>query len=94
MNKVVVALGMIIVFISIFSALSILGTMMSKFNECKTSIFSSDEKCDLVAMGKSLMSGVWIISLLSLVSTFSVYVLAKVSSSGKKKEYYSSTWGP
>jgi hypothetical protein len=89
MNKAVVVMGMIIVFIAVFSSLSIVNTIVSKFMECKVSMFSmTSVKCDMVDIGKTMMSGIWIVSLLSIVSTFAVFILAKVSSMGSGKKYY------
>jgi len=91
MNIAVITIGIIVVFISVFTALGTLGSMAAKYNECRDHMFSETEQCSLTAFGKNLSTGIIIVSIASIIAVATAYIA--LGAGRQKRQYQYSRFG-
>ncbi len=90
MNMIILAIGISIVFIAVFSSLSILNTLFSKFEQCKEHMFSEAPECNMTDLGKTFSSGIMLVGFLSITSAGAAYILFRVASKTGNQQSYQS----
>jgi hypothetical protein len=90
MNSIIIVVVISIVFIAVFSSLSVLGTLASKYEQCKEHMFSETPQCNMTDLGKALSSGIMLVGLMAITSVGAAYVLLKVASRMGKQQPYQS----
>ncbi len=80
MNMIILAIGISILFIAVFSSLSILDTLISKYEQCKEHMFSEMmPECDMTDLGVTFSSGIMLAGFLSITSAGAAYILLRTA---------------
>ncbi len=87
MNAIILAMGISIVFIAVFSSLSVLGTLASKYEQCKEHMFSETPQCNMTDLGKAFSSGIMLASLTAITSVGAAYILLKIASRTGRQQF-------
>ena len=83
--------GMAVIFIATFTALGMLNSMASQYQECREHLFSQEAQCNLADLGQTILSGVVFIAVLALVAATAAYITLGFLG-GKKPQYYGSSY--
>ncbi|MBM3304307.1 MAG: hypothetical protein FJY76_04350 [Candidatus Aenigmarchaeota archaeon] len=92
MNKIILAIGISIIFIAVFSSLSVLGVMVSKYEQCREHMFSETPQCNLVEFGQAFSSGTMLIGFMSVTSVGAAYILINVAGRRDGQRFYQSNF--
>jgi hypothetical protein len=74
-RKLLTLATLIIVFISVTTAMATLSTLIVKYNTCREHLFSQTELCDLTEIGKTLNSGMMLIGFMAVIASGAIYIL-------------------
>jgi Na+/pantothenate symporter len=87
MNRFLMLITSVILFISILTALYTMDGIMKKYKDCRESMTSDDPICSVGALGRMLSTSFAILGMLIIICCGAIYILIRGVSSKQKYEY-------